>query len=52
VLRREAETAKIEKVTCAAPGEDGSPVELKARYKHFIGGRIPAEIVYGARKAR
>ena len=41
----------IESTTFAAPGEAGSPVDLKERYENFIGGewvrpddrRVPGE---------
>ena len=44
-------TLAIESTTYAAPGQPGSPVELKERYDNFIGGewvraddwRVPRE---------
>ena len=32
--------ATVESTTYDAPGEAGSPVELKQRYENFIGGRV------------
>ena len=37
--------ATIERVlTFSAPGQEGSPVELKSRYENFIGGRWVAPV--------